>query len=205
MGFLARRNYALANGRFKVIVFYTGFSKINNPDIHIGRANADFGQGFYLSGDEAFSKRWAGERKGLKTYLNRYELADEGLKIKRLSKDMSWYDYILGNRNGLKDRLSEYDVIIGPIANDTIYDTWGMLTGGLIDRETALRVLQIGPVYEQIVIKSEKAASALRFISSQVLSHEEIEGYRCVVKAEGEAFQEAFGQIIEEALPKMTN
>ena len=184
-----------------MIVYHTGFSEIREPDIHVGRSNADFGQGFYLSGDETFSKRWAGERKDQKTYLNRYELADEGLKIKRFSKDIAWYDYILDNRNGRKDRLSEYDVIIGPIANDTIYDTWGMLTGGLIDRETALSVLMIGPVYEQIVIKSDKAASALRFISSSVLSHEEIEGYRRIVKKEEEVFQEAFGKIIEEALP----
>ena len=87
-------------------------------------------------------------------------------------------------------------MIIGPIANDTIYDTWGILTSGLIDQETALRVFMLGPAYEQTVIKTEKAAAALHFISSQVLSHAEMEAYRDIVKREEERFQEAFGKII---------
>ncbi|MDC7301289.1 DUF3990 domain-containing protein [Agathobacter ruminis] len=29
------------------------------PDIHCGRKNADFGQGFYLTGDVDFAHRWA--------------------------------------------------------------------------------------------------------------------------------------------------
>ncbi len=185
-----------------MLLYHTGFSKIQSPDIHFGRANADFGQGFYLSGDEEFSKRWARERKGEQTYLNRYELATEDLKIKLLSKDTEWFDYILGNRSGRRDVFSGYDVIIGPIANDTIYDTWGILTSGLVDSETALRVMMIGPAYEQIVIKSEKAASALRFISAEVLPHETIEGYRNIVKNEEEEFQTAFGKIIEN-IPEM--
>ena len=40
-------------------LFHTGFQVIEKPDIKFGRANADFGQGFYLSNDEEFSRRWA--------------------------------------------------------------------------------------------------------------------------------------------------
>ena len=72
----------------------------------------------------------------------------------------------------------------------------GILTSGLIDAQKALSVLMIGPVYEQIVIKTEKAASALLFVSSRVLSHEEIAGYRAMVNSEENAFQEAFVKII---------
>ena len=38
-------------------LFHTGFQVIQKPDINMGRANADFGQGFYLSNDEEFSRR----------------------------------------------------------------------------------------------------------------------------------------------------
>lgn len=182
-----------------MILYHTGFSEIRMPDVHYGRINADFGQGFYLSDDAEFSRRWARERKGETTYLNTYELATEGLKIKRFSKGIEWFHYIFDNRAGRKDALAEYDVIIGPIANDTIYDTWGLLTSGLIDAETALKVLMIGPGYEQIVVKSKKAASQLRFISSTVLTHEEIAQYRDTVRSEETAFQEAFGKIVQEA------
>ena len=32
-----------------------------DPDITIGRKNADFGQGFYLTDDLDFTRRWARE------------------------------------------------------------------------------------------------------------------------------------------------
>ena len=51
-------------------LYHTGFQSIPEPDIRYGRKNADFGQGFYLSADLAFSKRWAREQKGLSTWLN---------------------------------------------------------------------------------------------------------------------------------------
>lgn len=178
-------------------LYHTGYSEIKYPDIHYGRKNADFGQGFYLSDDDEFSKRWAKERNGEKTYLNCYELSAEDLKIKRLKKDTEWFDYILQNRAGKLDILAEYDIIIGPIANDTIYNTMGILTSGLLDRKTILEILMVGSTYEQIVIKTEKAVSNLRFISSSVLAHEEIESYKDIVKQEETAFQKAFAEIVE--------
>lgn len=101
-------------------LFHTGFSEIRTPDLTIGRSNADFGQGFYLSDDEQFSRRWARTRRGTETYLNRYELDTTGLLIKRLSRDETWFDYIFSNRAGKADAFSAYDVIVGPIANDTL-------------------------------------------------------------------------------------
>ena len=42
-----------------MILYHTDRGEIRIPDIHHGRANADFGQGFYLSPDKDFSYRWA--------------------------------------------------------------------------------------------------------------------------------------------------
>ena len=181
-----------------MILYHTGFQEIRHPDPYIGRANADFGQGFYLSDDPEFSKRWARERRGEKTYLNEYALACEGLIVKRLSKGIEWFEYIFGNRTGKADAFSGCDVIIGPIANDTIYDTWGILTSGFVDAQTALRVLMLGRAYTQIAIKTEKAAAALRFRSSVVLPHEEIAKYRASVEQEEKVFQEQFAAIMRE-------
>jgi hypothetical protein len=36
-------------GGYCMLLYHTGFDEIKHPDIHIGRKNADFGQGFYLS------------------------------------------------------------------------------------------------------------------------------------------------------------
>ena len=89
-------------------------------------------------------------------------------------------------------------MIAGPIANDTIYDTLGVITSGFLSREQALQLLLIGPAYEQTVIKTEKAAAALHFESAVRLSPEEIAGLRDMVKHEEEAYQEQFARKLEE-------
>ena len=135
-------------------LYHVGYSEIREPDIHYGRKNADFGQGFYLTADKAFGERWAKEKRGEMPRMNYYELHTEGLKIRRFERDDDWFSYIYDNRHGKADVLPEYDVIIGPIANDTIYDVLGITTSGYLEREQALRLLMIGPVYHQITIKT---------------------------------------------------
>ena len=181
-----------------ILLYHTAYLVLKEPDIRRGRVNADFGQGFYLSDNEEFSKRWARERKGLITYINYYELNTEGLNIRQFERDEKWFDYIYNNRAGYPDTLAEYDVIVGPIANDTIYDTWGITTSGLLKREQALQLLLIGTQYVQTVIKTEKAAAQLRFVSAEELKSEEIAIYRDVVRKEEDEFQTIFaGKLAE--------
>ena len=39
-------------------LYHTGREEIREPDIRRGRRNADFGQGFYLTPDREFARRW---------------------------------------------------------------------------------------------------------------------------------------------------
>ncbi|MCR5053499.1 MAG: DUF3990 domain-containing protein [Lachnospiraceae bacterium] len=178
-------------------LYHTGFSEIKAPDIHYGRKNADFGQGFYTSADIEFSKKWAKSRKDEVTVLNCYELKEDGLKIKRLTRDREWFSYIYGNRRLRDDPYKDYDVIIGPIANDTIYDTLGITTSGYLSEEEAMKILMLGPCYEQIVLKTENAARALIFLSSEIIPIERITEYRKEVKKEEQAFQEEMAKVLE--------
>lgn len=182
----------------RILLFHTGFQIIEKPEVNVGRKNADFGPGFYLSGNREFSKRWARERKGLRTYLNTYELDTTGLAVKRFCRDTEWLDYITANRLGRADSYADYDVIIGPIANDTLFDTWGIITSNLLEKEQSLQLLKIGPVYEQTVIKTEKAAAMLQFKDAVQMSSEEIAGYRETLQKEELEFQNEFLKQFEE-------
>ncbi len=184
-----------------MILYHTGFSEIRFPDIRHGRKNADFGQGFYLSADPAFSRRWAGSRRGQDTYINTYELRTERLTVKTFARDREWFEYISANRNGKEDALSGCDVIVGPIANDTIYDLFGITTSGFLTAEEALKLLSAGPEYTQVTLKTDRAAEALRFLSSEIISREEIEGFRDAVKREEEAYQEQAARLMRENDP----
>ncbi len=179
----------LTDDKKVMTLYHTGHTEIREPDIYRGRKNAYFGQGFYLTADREFASRWARERKDMNTVINTYELDTTGLSVLLLERDPEWFSYIFDNRAGYEDRLKGTDVIIGPIANDTIYDTFGIITSGLIGKEDALKLLLKGPEYRQIVIKTEKAAGQLKWISSGKLEKEEIRRLRATVKKEEEEYQ----------------
>ncbi len=173
-------------------LYHTSDRPIEKPDIYRGRKNADFGQGFYLTPDRDFALRWA--REG--AVINEYDLDLTGLSVFSFSRDQDWFDYIFNNRRA-KDGL-EADVVTGPIANDTIYDTFGITTSGLLSREVSLRLLMIGPVYIQTALKSEKAADQLRWLGSWKV--EDVGRYRKIVREEEEEFQRLFAEEMQKLL-----
>ncbi len=180
-----------------ITLYHAGFDIIPRPDIHFGRKNADFGQGFYLSRDKDFCKRWAREKRGFETILNKYSLSLDGLKIKRLERGSEWFDYIFANRRSQPDTLAEYDVIIGAIANDTLFDTMGMTTSGVLSREISSALLMLGAEYEQTVIKTELAASRLSFLGAERLDSSELARCKAALRAKEEAFIELFASKLE--------
>ena len=171
-----------------VLLYHTGFDIIRHPDVRHGRGNADFGQGFYLTANVEFARRWARKREDCQTIVNAYDLDPDGLAVLRFQRDENWFRYIFANRSGRPDTVSA-DVVIGPIANDTIYDTLGIITSGFLTPSDAMKLLMIGPEYQQIALKTERAAEQLRWISADVLSPEEVAGYRSAVAAEEDAYQ----------------
>ncbi len=176
-----------------MFLYHTGFEEIRDPDVRYGRKNADFGQGFYLTPDKDFARRWAKERKDAEVILNRYELRTEGLNIYRFIRSEKWFQYIFANRAGKADSINA-DAVIGPIANDTLYDTFGIITSGFLKTEEAMRLLMIGPEYEQIALKTEAAARQLTWLGAEVIPEDEVKKLRSVVAAEEAAYQKLFAE-----------
>ena len=173
--------------RWAMILYHTSDREIRNPDVHYGRKNADFGWGFYLTPDREFTYRWAREN----AVVNVYELDENELNMHTFTRDIHWFEYIFNNRR-LRDSLVA-DVVIGPIANDTIFDTLGIMSSGFLKPEAAVRLLMIGPEYTQVVIKTEKALKQLRFIRSEKIERMDGEA----LQMEQEAYQKAFAQEFE--------
>ena len=173
-----------------MILYHTSNREIRNHDIHHGRKNADFGWGFYLTPDREFAYRWAREN----AVINEYEFDESELDIKVFSRDVEWFEYIFNNRLWV-DTLN-VDVVIGPIANDTIFDTLGIITSGYLKSEDALKLLMIGPAYTQIAIKTEKAASQLKWIRAERVERPDKE----TLKKEQKAYEEVFGEALNEIM-----
>ncbi len=172
----------------KFTLYHMGQQEIRYPDIRCGRKNADFGQGFYLTPDREFTYRWAGKQ----SVVNQYELDGDGLCIHRFRRDTDWSNYIFRNRRAMDELVS--DVVIGPIANDTIFETFGIISSGYLKPEEALKLLMIGPEYIQVALKTEKAAAQLKWIGAETITKLSAEQLR----AEQDAYQEVFGETMAE-------
>ena len=188
---------AVAMGKFMIKVYHAGYAKIPVPDIKRGRANADFGQGFYLSDNYDFASLWVREKNRADIIVNSYELDESGLNILRFDRDEKWFRYVFSNRRSMPDSYADFDIIIGPIANDTIYDTMGIMTSGYLSDDEALKLLCVGPQYTQIVLKTQKAADNLHFLSALALSKETIEANKKIAAANEAEYLKLFAQTME--------
>ena len=77
----------------------------------------------------------------------------------------AWLDFILKCRT-LQD-TSTFDLVIGGIANDKVFNTVELYLDGLIDRKEAIRRLRYEKPNLQICFRTEKSLSLLHFEGSE--------------------------------------
>ena len=144
----------------------------------------------HLTPDREFACRWA-----YKGYMvNEYELDLTGLNVIRFSRERAWFAYIFKNRRS-EDTLTA-DIVTGPVANDTLYDTLGIISSGFLKPEDALALLQIGPVFTQTAVKSMKALQQLRWTGAQKVIDDSY--YRDLVRKEESEYQEQFAAYMQQ-------
>ena len=89
------------------------------------------------------------------------------VKVKKFNgADAEWLKFVADNRNGVYSGKS-YDLIIGAVANDDVYQTLQLYLSGLYSEEQALSALKIKKLYDQYVFASELSLKALKFISCE--------------------------------------
>lgn len=134
-----------------MILYHGSNIKIREIDLSKSKVGKDFGCGFYLSTNKEQAMELA-ERKteqmgvGEPT-LNTYNFDEDALtKLNILTFDSyseEWADFVLMNRqNRTRTQAHEYDIVIGPIANDAVGIQIRRFTSGLITKETFLQELK---------------------------------------------------------------
>ncbi|WP_102399687.1 DUF3990 domain-containing protein [Haloimpatiens massiliensis] len=138
---------------------------VENPKILQSNRLLDFGIGFYTTSNKEQAIRWAEKvslrnntvKKFLSVYNFDIEKAQQELKIIEFKyADEKWLDFITANRRG-KEISQEYDVIIGPVADDNVYLTVKLFETGVLDKETALKKLKIEKLFNQILFHTHKS------------------------------------------------
>jgi hypothetical protein len=116
----------------KMTVYHGGYMAVEHPQIRIGRNTKDFGTGFYCTVIKEQAQRWA--RRYDVGIVSIYEVRlNMALKIKEF-KDMTdeWLDFIIECRSG---KTHGYDIVIGAMADDQIYNYISDYIDGVITRE----------------------------------------------------------------------
>ena len=74
----------------------------------------------------------------------------------------AWLDFIMANR-GEKYTGKKYDVIYGPVANDTVYRALVGYETGLYTKKQTIKQLAVRKLFSQMTFATEKSLSFLRF------------------------------------------
>ena len=116
----------------KLTVYHGGYQPVKVPEIRIGRNTKDFGPGFYCTIIKEQAERWS--RRYRTKIVSIYDVRlNSFLKIKEF-KEMTdeWLDFIIACRSG---KLHDYDLVIGAMADDQIYNFISDYMDGAITRE----------------------------------------------------------------------
>lgn len=76
-----------------------------------------------------------------------------------------WLDFILNCRRGQDG--TDYDFVVGGVANDKVFNTVELFFDGLIDKAEAIHRLQYEKPNLQMAFRTEKALSYLKFEGSE--------------------------------------
>ena len=146
---------------------------IDKIDLSKSKPNKDFGRGFYLSDNEEQALEMAKFKTftlGGEPLISIFEfdeniITNNTLKVK-VFQDYSeeWADFVFANREGL-DNVEEYDIVYGPIANDTVGLQIRKLKSGNIDKVEFLnRLKYMKGITFQYYFGTENAIKTLKKI-----------------------------------------
>ena len=148
----------------KMTVYHGSYTVVKEPKIVKGKNTKDFGTGFYCTIIREQAERWAKRYDG--GVVNAYTVRmDTNLKILEF-KDMTeeWLDFIIDCRHG---KEHNYDIVIGAMANDQIYNFIADYMDGIITREQFWVLARFKYPTYQINFCTQDALKCLEFISSE--------------------------------------
>lgn len=113
-------------------LFHGSTVRIDEILLSKSKPNKDFGRAFYLSAEESQARELAESRVsflGGEVVINEYDFdeqvmvegLDEPLRVKIFPHySLEWAEFVWNNRDEQQDFHHDYDIVYGPIANDTV-------------------------------------------------------------------------------------
>ncbi len=169
-----------------MILYYGSPEIVQKPEYGKGKPYNDYGMGFYCTENEDLAKEWACSENS-DGYVNQYVINPLELRILNLASReytiLHWLALLMKYRqirvstpvmrrsvewlieNYLPD-IDRFDAIVGYRADDSYFSFARAFANNEISLRQLSYAMRLGGLGEQFVLKSEKAFSLIRFVSS---------------------------------------
>lgn len=147
---------------------------IHSIDLAKGRPFKDFGKGFYtthLSEQAVYWSRRIADRFGGNPYVTVFEFdleraTTDGLNIKVFEQpDKEWALFVMANRKVSDVEFRhDYDIVIGPVADDNMARLFGLYDMEIIDLEAVVSGLVYKNLNSQYFFATEKSLNYLTIL-----------------------------------------
>ena len=146
------------------IIYHGSYCEVEKPEIRSGKYTKDFGTGFYCTILEEQAIKWA--RKYENPIINKYEYEEnKNLNIKEFTlMTEEWLDFIINSRNGIKHN---FDIVIGAMADDQVYNYITDLMSGTITRQAFWELAKFRHPTHQIAFCTDRALECIKFIEAE--------------------------------------
>ena len=151
-----------------MILYHGSNIEVREPKLLKTQRELDFGNGFYTTSDLHQASNWAHRTAKLrgtgKPFVTVYEIDDKAFDTLRVLRfenaNAEWLRYVAANRKGIA-AADEYDVVIGPVANDQTMPTITLFLDGFYDEEETIKRLLPQNLKDQYTFKTAEALSML--------------------------------------------
>ncbi|GHV48972.1 hypothetical protein FACS1894181_06310 [Bacteroidia bacterium] len=159
-------------------VYHGSYTKIEEIDLSQSKLNKDFGQGFYVTKFRQHADSWAkviGRRYQTKGFVTEFlyynsEFTERLCKVKHFdSYSDEWIDFVIENRNPM-GVSHNFDIVEGPVANDTVQNRIFDYLNGLISKVDFLEELKWHEETHQICFCTVKSLLALQHSDKKQVS-----------------------------------
>jgi hypothetical protein len=153
-------------------IYHGSTGGVAQPALKKCRAATDFGKGFYTTTNPEQAKKWAVIRRNragaARAIVTEYEMDDDVLQNKSFkvrsfdAPTEDWLNFVMSNRMGRSS--GDYDFVMGPVANDSLYATLLLYEQGILSANAAIEQLKTHTLFDQLSFHSNGAIAMLRFV-----------------------------------------
>lgn len=154
-----------------MILYHGSKIIVDTPEIRVQKYNKDFYFGFNCTVFPDQAIRWATRFDGV-GYVSEYLYTpDDSLKVKKFPEmSEEWLDFIVSCRLG---HSHAYDIVEGPMANDTVFNYIQNFVDGKISREAFWELAKFKRPTHQISFHTARALATLTFVKGSEVRDEE--------------------------------